>query len=114
MNFYNVTSDGIIDNTMARVPINCVQGQMVNYRPTETLRMILQRKELGGFRFRMTDTIGNTIIPDELQIMVRIDFIALPDEENPGKGSIDYYYRENGLPDENVDERLEEAKQVGV
>ncbi len=114
MNFYNVTSDGIIDNTMARVPINCVQGQMVNYRPTETLRMILQRKELGGFRFRMTDTIGNTIIPDELQIMVRIDFIALPDEENPGKGSIDYYYRENGLPDENVEERLEEAKQVGV
>ena len=114
MNFYNVNSSGIIDNTMARIPINATQGQMVNYRPTETLRMVLQRKEIGSFRFNLVDTLGNTINVDELQILVRIDFIALPDDENPGKGSIDYYYKENGMPDENIEEREEESKQVGV
>ena len=96
---------------MARIPINATQGQMVNYRPTETLRMVLQRKEIGSFRFNLVDTLGNTINVDELQIQVRIDFISLPDDENPGKGSIDYYYRENGMPDENIEE---EAKQAGV
>jgi hypothetical protein len=111
-NFSNIDGSGIMDETMLRIPKNANQGFIINYRPSEPIRMLVHRKEINSLSFTLVDQRGAIVTPDELQIVLKIDFVVVADQVDAGEGSIDYYFKKFGLPeDEDIEE---ESKQLGV
>ena len=110
VSYNNINSFGDISDTMLRVPINAPIGQIVNYRPTELYRQLIQRSELTTIEVRLEDRLNNVINPPELQVVIRIDYITVPETTGETIGTIDYYFKEFGLPgaEENVLEEEEE------
>ena len=111
-NFSNIDGSGVMDETMLRIPKNANQGFIINYRPSEPIRMLVHRKEINSLAFSLVDQRGAVVTPDELQIVLKIDFVVVADQVDAGEGSIDYYFKKFGLPeDEDIEE---ESKQLGV
>ena len=98
VNLNNINSNGEINDCLCRVPINAQQGGLCNYRPSDPIRFVLQRAEINSISLRLEDRDNNPIIPDELQVVLRVDFIVPVDATALDEGTIDFYYRENGLP----------------
>jgi len=98
VNLNNINSNGEINDCLCRIPINAPQGGLCNYRPSDPIRFILQRAEINSISLRLEDRDNNPIIPDELQVVLRVDFIVPMDASALDEGTIDFYYRENGLP----------------
>ena len=105
VNLNNINSNGEINDCLCRIPINAPQGGMCNYRPSDPVRFILQRAEINSISLRLEDRDNNPIVPDELQVVLRVDFIVPVDATALDEGTIDFYYRENGLPtQEEIDD----------
>ena len=98
VNLNNINSNGEINDCLCRIPINAPQGGLCNYRPSDPIRFILQRSEINSISLRLEDRDNNPIVPDELQVVLRVDFIVPMDATALDEGTIDFYYRENGLP----------------
>ena len=105
VNLNNINSNGEINDCLCRIPINAPQGGLCNYRPSDPIRFVLQRAEINSISLRLEDRDNNPIIPDELQVLLRVDFIVPVDASALDEGTIDFYYRENGLPtQEEIDD----------
>jgi hypothetical protein len=105
VNLNNINSNGEINDCLCRIPINAPQGGLCNYRPSDPVRFVLQRAEINSISLRLEDRDNNPIIPDELQVLLRVDFIVPVDASALDEGTIDFYYRENGLPtQEEIDD----------
>ena len=105
VNLNNINSNGEINDCLCRIPINAPQGGLCNYRPSDPIRFVIQRSEINSISLRLEDRDNNAIIPDELQVVLRIDFIVPVDASAYDEGTIDFYYRENGLPtQEEIDD----------
>jgi len=91
----NINSLGDINDTLIRVPINCNIGYVVNYRPTDVIRFIIQRQEINNIAIRLEDQYNNVLSPDDLQVVLRVDFISPPEVDTRGEGTIDFYWGEN-------------------
>ena len=105
VNLNNINSNGEINDCLCRIPINAPQGGLCNYRPSDPIRFVLQRAEINSISLRLEDRDNNPIIPDELQVLLRVDFIVPVDATALDEGTIDFYYRENGLPtQEEIDD----------
>lgn len=102
----NINSFGDINDCLIRVPINAAHGYICNYRPTDNIRFIVQRSEITELEFDLTNQHGEIVYPDNLEIVLRIDFFVAPNTAVAGEGSIDYYYRENPVP--QIEEQPEE------
>jgi len=105
VNLNNINSNGEINDCLCRVPINAPQGGMCNYRPNDPLRFILQRSEINSISLRLEDRDNNPLVPDELQVVLRVDFFVPSDATAFDDGTIDFFYRENGIPtQEEIDD----------
>jgi hypothetical protein len=105
VNLNNINSNGEINDCLCRIPINAPQGGLCNYRPSDPIRFVLQRAEINSISIRLEDRDNNPIVPDELQVLLRVDFIVPVDASALDEGTIDFYYRENGLPtQEEIDD----------
>lgn len=91
----NINSLGDINDTLIRVPINCNIGYVVNYRPTDVIRFIIERSEINTIAIRLEDQYNNVLSPDDLQVVLRVDFIVPPEVDTRGEGTIDFYWGEN-------------------
>ena len=91
----NINSLGDINDTLLRVPINCNIGYVVNYRPTDVIRFLIQRSEINTIQLRLEDQYNNILSPDDLQVVLRVDFISPPEVDTRGEGTIDFYWGEN-------------------
>ena len=103
----NINSLGDINDTLIRVPINCNIGYVVNYRPTDIIRFIIQRSEINNVAIRLEDQYNNVLSPDDLQVVLRVDFISPPEVDTRGEGTIDFYWGEN-VPTEIEEEEQED------
>ena len=112
VNLNNINSNGEINDCLCRIPINAPQGGLCNYRPSDPIRFILQRSEINSISLRLEDRDNNPIIPDELQVVLRVDFIVPMDASALDEGTIDFYYRENGLP--NAEEIEDDEDIIGT
>ena len=105
VNLNNINSNGEINDALCRIPINAPQGGLCNYRPSDPVRFVLQRAEINSISLRLEDRDNNPIIPDELQVVLRVDFIVPVDATALDEGTIDFFYRENGVPtQEEIDD----------
>jgi len=105
VNLNNINSNGEINDCLCRIPINAPQGGLCNYRPSDPVRFVLQRAEINSISIRLEDRDNIPIVPDELQVVLRVDFIVPVDATALDEGTIDFYYRENGLPtQEEIDD----------
>jgi hypothetical protein len=105
VNLNNINSNGEINDCLCRIPINAPQGGLCNYRPSDPIRFVLQRAEINSISLRLEDRDNNPIIPDELQVVLRVDFIVPVDASALDEGTIDFFYRENGIPtQEEIDD----------
>jgi len=91
----NINSLGDINDTLIRVPINCNIGYVVNYRPTDVIRFLIERSEINTIAIRLEDQYNNVLSPDDLQVILRVDFIVPPEVDTRGEGTIDFYWGEN-------------------
>lgn len=91
----NINSLGDINDTLIRVPINCNIGYVVNYRPTDVIRFLIERSEINTIAIRLEDQYNNVLSPDDLQVVLRVDFIVPPEVDTRGEGTIDFYWGEN-------------------
>jgi len=91
----NINSVGDINDTLIRVPINCNIGYVVNYRPTDVIRFLIERSEINTIAIRLEDQYNNVLSPDDLQVILRVDFIVPPEVDTRGEGTIDFYWGEN-------------------
>ena len=91
----NINSLGDINDTLIRVPINCNIGYVVNYRPTDVIRFLIERSEINTIAIRLEDQYNNILSPDDLQVILRVDFIVPPEVDTRGEGTIDFYWGEN-------------------
>ena len=91
----NINSLGDINDTLLRVPINCNIGYVVNYRPTDIIRFLIERSEINTIAIRLEDQYNNVLSPDDLQVVLRVDFIVPPEVDTRGEGTIDFYWGEN-------------------
>lgn len=97
----NMNSMGTMNNTLCRFPINCQYGEMIQYRPTELNRFILNRRDIESVEFSLSDSNGNTLsIPSsaELQVILKFDFITPPVTSDFSEGTISKFYRDNPTP----------------
>jgi len=109
VNLNNINSNGEINDCLCRIPINAPQGGLCNYRPSDPVRFVLQRAEINSISIRLEDRDNIPIVPDELQVVLRVDFIVPVDATALDEGTIDFYYRENGLP---TQEELDDEEDI--
>ena len=110
-NLSNINSLGVINNTLVRFPVNAEYGQMIQYRPTELNRFLIQRSSIISMDISLEDVHNNPLsIPSgaELQVTLKFDYIfPLPEQVAYNAGTIFHYLKENPI-DENVDDGAEE------
>lgn len=97
----NINSYGQITNTFARVPVNCNPGGIIFYRPVELNKFIIPSRRLKKLTFNFENDRNQPINNLHFQIMLKIDYI-FPQikEESPEVGTINYYLKNNVLPQE--------------
>lgn len=104
----NINSSGNINNALLRFPVNCEYGQMIQYRPTELNRFLLQTNTINTFELKLEDVYNYPLaIPSgvELQVILKIEYIFPLEQLNYEKGTISHYFKENPITEE---EPLEE------
>ena len=98
----NINSQGYINDTFVRIPVNCEYGQMIQYRPSEINRFLIQRTDINSVELRLEDIHNNPLaIPSgaELQVIIKIDYIYPPVQQSYAQGTIEHFFKENPMPD---------------
>lgn len=96
----NINSNGSINDSLLRFPVNCQYGEMIQYRPTELNRFLIQTPIINQIRIYLQD-IDNTplAIPTgiELQVILKVDYIYPPAQQDYDVGTIPYFYKTNPI-----------------
>lgn len=103
----NINSLGVINNSLVRFPVNCEYGQMIQYRPTEQTRFLIQRSDITSVELYLEDIYNNRLsIPSgaELQVILKFEYVyPAAVQSDYDAGTIPHYFRTNPPPD-NVNE----------
>jgi len=105
----NINSSGYINDSLLRFPVNCQYGEMIQYRPTELNRFLIQTPVINNIQIYLEDVYNNPLaIPSgvELQVVLKIDYIYPPPQQDYDAGTIPYFYKSN--PIDAVEQDLEE------
>lgn len=105
----NVNSRGVINDTLIRFPVNCEYGQMIQYRPTELNRFLIQKYDINTIQLKLEDIHNRPLsVPSgvELEVILKFDYINTPYQQNYETGTIAHYFKEN--PITNIEEDLDE------
>ena len=105
----NINSYGYINDSLLRFPVNCQYGEMIQYRPTELNRFIIQNPTINNIQIYLQDIHNNPLaIPSgvELQVVLKVDYIYPPPQQDYDAGTIPYFYKSN--PIDAVEQDLEE------
>ena len=105
----NINSLGVISNSLVRFPVNCEYGQMIQYRPTEQTRFLIQRSDITSVELYLEDIYNNRLsIPSgvELQVILKFEYVyPAPEQSAYDAGTIPHYFRTNPPADnENEDD----------
>lgn len=107
----NINSFGIISNSLVRFPVNCEYGQIIQYRPTEVNRFLINRNDITSIEMYLEDIYNNKLsIPNgvELQVILKFEYVYPASEKMPyDAGTIQHYFKTNPPPE--VEEFDEEA-----
>jgi hypothetical protein len=98
----NINSFGNINDTLIRIPINCNYGEMIQYRPVETIKFLIQVNSINSFDLRLEDVYNDALsLPSgaELQVVLKIDYIFPPQQLSYGVGTISHYFKANPITD---------------
>lgn len=103
----NLNSFGIVNNTIARIPINAPPGFKIFYRPTDSVKYILSNSTINSLTFYLEDYQNNllNIGPTEFEILLKISFIYTPKEvTNAFTNSLTVHLSNIDQQEEEVDE----------
>lgn len=107
MNLSNINSYGVISNSLVRFQVNCEYGQMIQYRPIELNRFMIQNQNINSVELYLEDVYNNPLsIPSgvELQVTIKFDYVyPLPEQTPYDSGTIQHYFKENPILDEEED-----------
>ena len=109
----NINSRGVINDTLVRFPVNCEFGQMIQYRPTETNRYLINRTDINEFSLRLEDIHNNPLaIPTgaELQVILKVEYIFPPEQLSYEVGTISHFFKENPITNVEQDDDDEEGE----
>lgn len=98
----NMNSEGVINNTLCRFPINCPYGEIIQYRPTELNRFLINRRDIDTIELSLSDSAGNPLsIPSstELQVILKVEYIHPPVASDLSDGTIAKFYKDHPTPE---------------
>jgi len=105
----NINSRGVINDTLIRIPVNCNYGEMIQYRPAELNRFLIQITDINTVEIRLEDINNNPLaIPSgvELQVVMKIDYIYPPELRDVDAGTISHYFKENPIVEVEAEDEL--------
>ena len=105
----NINSKGNINDTLIRFPVNSEYGQMIQYRPPELNRFLIQKTDINSIQIKLEDIHNRPLsVPSgvELEVILKFDYINTPYQQNYETGTIAHYFKEN--PITNIEEDLDE------
>jgi hypothetical protein len=107
----NINSYGVINDTMARIPVNSPLGYKIFYRPPEPIKFLVGRQVFNGLTLLIEDTNNVNIVgSSEFQLLLKIDYIYPPqDKENILTGSLIYDMNNLELPDEDEENEVDDV-----
>ena len=109
INLSNINSFGDINDSLLRFPVNCDYGQMIQYRPAELNKFLIQTSNINTVQIHLEDIYNNPLaIPSgvELQVVLKIEYIYPPPAQDYDAGTIPHFYKMN--PITSVEEDLTE------
>jgi hypothetical protein len=109
INLSNINSRGVINDTLIRFPVNCEYGQMIQYRPSELNRFLIQKTDITSIQLKLEDVHNRPLsIPAgvELEVMLKFDYINNPYQQNYETGTINHYFKE--YPITSIEDDLSE------
>ena len=71
---------------------------MIQYRPTETNRYLVNKNNINEFNLRLEDIYNNPLAISsgvELQVILKVEFIFPPEQLSYEVGTISHYFKEN-------------------
>ena len=88
----NLNSTGMEDNTLIRIPVNAMRGQMIFHRPTEQVKFIINRKHFDYIELDLLDDDNNHIKLEgaDFQLNLRLDYFYVPEMKNLKEGTISH------------------------
>jgi hypothetical protein len=105
----NINSRGVINDTLIRIPVNCNYGEMIQYRPVELNRFLIQITDINTVEIRLEDINNNPLaIPSgvELQVVMKFDYIYPPELRAVDAGTIAHYFKENPIAEVEAEDEL--------
>ena len=108
----NINSLGTINNTLLRFPVNCQYGEMIQYRPAELNRFLINRSSIISMDISLEDIHNRPLsLPSgvELQVILKFDYV-FPMEEKAAynAGTIFHFLKENPITETDDDGEAEE------
>ena len=101
----NINSFGEITNTLARIPVNVNPGHTIFYRPVELNRFLIPAKTIKNLALSFQNDKNQLIEIINFQLSFKIEFVFPQErEESYDKGTIDYYFKNNIIPDEEEEQ----------
>jgi hypothetical protein len=105
----NINSRGVISDTLIRIPVNCNYGEMIQYRPVELNRFLIQITDINTVEIRLEDIHNRPLaIPTgvELQVTMKIEYIYPAELKAVDAGTISHYFKENPIVEVEEEDEL--------
>ena len=108
----NINSLGTINNTLLRFPVNCQYGEMIQYRPAELNRFLINRSSIISMDISLEDIYNRPLsLPSavELQVILKFDYVFPMEEKKAyNAGTIFHFFKENPITETDDDGEAEE------
>jgi hypothetical protein len=105
----NINSRGFINDTLVRIPVNSNYGEMIQYRPTELNRFLIQKTDINNVEIRFEDINNNPLslpLGVEVQVIFKFEYIYPAEVREQGIGTISHYFKENPITENEIDDEL--------
>ncbi len=103
----NINSLGTINNTLLRFPVNCQYGEMIQYRPAELNRFLINRSSIISMDISLEDIYNRPLsLPSgvELQVILKFDYVFPMEEKKAyNAGTIFHFFKENPITETDDD-----------
>ena len=99
-NLSNINSIGVINNTFVRIPVNCNYGEIINYRPAEINKFLVNRSSINSIDLSLEDYLNNPLAIGssvELQVIMKFEYINIPEAPRYDLGTIAHFFKENPI-----------------
>ena len=108
----NINSLGTINNTLLRFPVNCQYGEMIQYRPAELNRFLINRSSIISMDISLEDIYNRPLsLPNavELQVILKFDYVfPMKEKAAYNAGTIFHFLKENPITETDDDGEVEE------